>query len=153
MKIRVGNITISHNSKPFIIAEMSGNHGQSLKKAFKIIDAAKKSGANAIKLQTYTPDTITLNVKKKEFLITDKKNPWKKNSLHSLYKKANTPWQWHKKIFNYCKKKKIICFSSPFDESAVDFLEKFNPPLYKIASFENNHFPLIKKVIDTKNLL
>ena len=87
MKIRVGNITISHNSKPFIIAEMSGNHGQSLKKAFKIIDAAKKSGANAIKLQTYTPDTITLNVKKKEFLITDKKNPWKKNSLHSLYKK------------------------------------------------------------------
>ena len=73
-----------------------------------------------------------------------------KNSLHSLYKKANTPWQWHKKIFDYCKKKKIICFSSPFDESAVDFLEKFNPPLYKIASFENNHFPLIKKVIDTK---
>ncbi len=150
MKIKINNITISNNSKPFIIAEMSGNHGQSLKKAFKIIDAAKKSGANAIKLQTYKPDTITLNIKKKEFLITDKKNPWKKNSLHSLYKKANTPWHWHKKIFEYCKKKKIICFSSPFDESAVTFLENFNPPLYKIASFENNHYPLIKKVIETK---
>ena len=86
---------------------MSGNHGQSLK-AFKIIDAAKKSGANAIKLQTYTPDTITLNVKKKEFLITDKKNPWKKNSLHSLYKKANTPWQWHKNSLIIVKKRNYL---------------------------------------------
>jgi pseudaminic acid synthase len=150
MKIKIKNFTISKDSKPFIIAEMSGNHGQSLNKAYRIIDAAYKSGANAIKLQTYTPETITMDVKKKEFFITDKKNPWKRNSLHSLYKKAHTPWSWHKNIFDYCKKKKIICFSSPFDNTAVDFLEKFNPPMYKIASFENNHYPLIKRVIETK---
>ena len=140
---------ISVKEKPFIIAEMSGNHNGSLATALKIVDLAAEAGADAIKLQTYTPETITMRASRKEFFIKDKKNLWKNNSLFDLYKKAHTPWAWHKKIFERAQKKKLIYFSSPFDESAVDFLEGLNVPLYKIASFENNHFPLLKKVAET----
>ena len=140
---------ISEKEKPFIIAEMSGNHNGSLATALKIVDLAAEAGADAIKLQTYTAETITMRASRKEFFIKDKKNIWKNNSLFDLYKKAQTPWMWHKKIFDRAKKKRLIYFSSPFDETAVDFLEGLNVPLYKIASFESNHFPLLKKVAKT----
>ena len=141
---------ISRNNKPFIIAEMSGNHNGSLRNALKIVDLAAKAGADAIKLQTYTPETITMKSSRKEFFIKDKKNLWKNNSLFNLYKKAQTPWGWHKKIFQRAKKNDLIFFSSPFDETAVDFLENLNVPMYKIASFENNHYPLLKRIAKTK---
>jgi pseudaminic acid synthase len=147
---RISKKTISTKHKPFIIAEMSGNHNGSLKNALKIVDLAAKAGADAIKLQTYTPETITMKSSRKEFFIKDKKNLWKNNSLFNLYKKAQTPWEWHKKIFERAKKNNLIFFSSPFDESAVDFLENLNVPMYKIASFENNHYPLLKRVAKTK---
>ncbi len=135
---------------PIIIAEMSGNHNGSLKKALDIVREASKAGADAIKLQTYTAETITLNSKSRDFIIHDKKSLWKKERLHNLYKKAHTPWSWHKKIYDLAKKLNLVCFSSPFDETAVDFLEKLNTPFYKIASFEITHLPLIKKVALTK---
>ena len=128
---------------------MSGNHNGSLSNALKIVDLAAKAGADAIKLQTYTPDTITMKSERKEFFIKDKKNLWKNNSLYNLYNIAHTPWSWHKKIFERAKKNKLIFFSSPFDETSVNFLENLNVPLYKIASFENNHFPLLKSVAQT----
>jgi pseudaminic acid synthase len=147
--IKIGSKIISSKNKPFVIAEMSGNHNGSLLNALKLIDLASKSGADAVKLQTFTPDTITMKSNRKEFFISDKKNLWKNYSLYNLYKKAHTPWEWHKKIFARAKKNKLICFSSPFDESAVDFLEKLKVPIYKIASFENTHFPLLKKIAQT----
>lgn len=134
---------------PFIIAEMSGNHNQSLERALEIVDAAAKTGVDALKLQTYTPDTITLNVNNCDFQIADKESLWNGNSLYKLYEKAYTPWDWHKPIFDRCKELGLTCFSSPFDETAVDFLEELNVPMYKIASFENNHLPLIRKVAST----
>ena len=148
--IKISNKNISHKNEPFIVAEMSGNHNQSLKKAYKIIDEAKKCGVDAIKLQTYTADTLTINSSKKDFIINDKKSLWKNQQLYSLYKKAHTPWNWHKKIFDYCNKKKIICFSSPFDISAVNFLSKLNVPAFKVASFELNNTPLIEAIAKTK---
>ena len=147
--IKIKTKKISKKNKPFIIAEMSGNHNGLLSNALKLVDLAAKCGADAIKLQTFTPNTITMKSKRKEFYVKDKKNLWKNNSLFQLYKKAHTPWEWHHQIFQRAKKRKIICFSSPFDETAVDFLEKLNAPLYKIASFENTHFPLLKKVAKT----
>ena len=135
---------------PLIIAEMSGNHNGSLKKALRLVREASKAGADAIKLQTYTADTITLDSNHKDFVISDKKSLWKKEKLFNLYKKAYTPWKWHKKIFSLAKKLNIVCFSSPFDETAVNFLEKLKTPFYKIASFEITHLPLIKKVAETK---
>jgi pseudaminic acid synthase len=140
---------ISKYHKPFIIAEMSGNHNGSIKNALKIVDLAGKAGADAIKIQTFTPETITMRSSRKEFFIKDQKNIWKNNSLFDLYKKAQTPWSWHKKIFERAKKNNLIFFSSPFDETAVDFLESLKVPLYKIASFENNHFPLLKRIAKT----
>ncbi len=140
---------ISNKSKPFIIAEMSANHNGSLNNALKLVDIAAKSGADAIKLQTYTADTMTIKSNRKEFLITNKKNLWKNKTLYELYKKGETPLSWHKKIFERAKKNKIICFSSPFDETAVDFLEKLKTPVYKVASFENEHYPLLKKIAST----
>ncbi len=140
---------IGKDNSPFIIAEMSGNHNQSLDRALEIVKAAAKSGAHALKLQTYTADTMTLNVNSGDFYINDPKSLWNGNSLHKLYQKAYTPWEWHKSIFDKCKQLGLICFSTPFDETAVDFLEKLNVPCYKIASFENNHLPLIKKVAQT----
>lgn len=134
---------------PFIIAEMSGNHNQSLERAISIIEAAAKAGVHALKLQTYTPDTMTLNLSQDDFNINHTNSLWKDQSLHQLYQKAYTPWEWHEPIFNHCKKLGIIPFSSPFDETAVDFLESQNVPFYKIASFENTDLPLIRKVAAT----
>jgi len=144
--MKLGNIKIGIQHKPFIIAEMSGNHNHSLKRALAIVDAAAKSGADALKLQTYTADTMTLDLESGDFLITDKKNLWHGTSLHKLYEQAYTPWEWHKPIMDRCKKLGLLCFSTPFDESAVDFLESLNVPFYKIASFENNYIPMIRKI-------
>jgi len=133
-------------SIPFIIAEMSGNHNQSLKRALEIIDAAAECGADAIKLQTYTADTLTL---KGAYTITDKKSLWYGRDLYDLYQEAHTPWEWHKALFDRAKERGIICFSTPFDETAVDFLEQLETPIYKIASFEVNHIPLLKYIAQT----
>ncbi len=135
-------------NKPFFIAEISANHCGSLKIAKRLIDDAKKYGADAVKLQTYTPDSMTLNLNKKNFLISD--GLWKGKKLWDLYNIAQTPYKWHKILFSYARKKKIECFSTPFDESAVDFLEKLNCPYYKVSSFEMTDIPLIKRIAKTK---
>lgn len=140
---------IEQGQKPFIIAEMSGNHNQSLERALAIVEAAAKAGADAIKLQTYTADTMTLDLNEGEFFIADKDSLWKGESLYHLYEKAYTPWEWHEAIFKRCKELGIMGFSTPFDATAVDFLEKMDVPCYKIASFENIDLPLIKKVAQT----
>jgi N-acetylneuraminate synthase len=147
--IQIGTKYISDEHLPFIVAEMSGNHNQSLERALSIVDAAAATGADALKIQTYTADTITLDVEDGDFFITDEKSLWKGRSLHDLYTEAFTPWEWHKSIYDRCRKHGIICFSTPFDESAVDFLESLETPCYKIASFENAHLPLIRKVAST----
>lgn len=141
--------TIGPAAPPFIIAEMSGNHNQSLDRALNIVDAAAKAGAHALKLQTYTADTMTLDIREGDFFVDDPKSPWKGKSLYSLYQEAHTPWEWHKPIFERCKKLGLLFFSTPFDESAVDFLESLDVPCYKIASFENADIPLIRKVAST----
>jgi pseudaminic acid synthase len=145
-EIKIGHFTIGANHKPFIIAEMSGNHNQSLDRALKLVDAAAAAGVHALKLQTYTADTITM---KGVHTINDKNSLWNGQELHDLYKMAYTPWDWHKAIFDRAKEKGMVAFSSPFDETAVDFLETLNVPAYKIASFENTHHPLLKKVAAT----
>lgn len=137
------------NNKPFIIAEMSGNHNQSLERALQIVDAAAEAGVSALKLQTYTADTMTIDKSDGEFFISDQNSLWEGESLYNLYKKAHTPWEWHKPIFDRCKEHGIICFSTPFDATAVDFLEELDNPIYKIASFENIDIPLIKRVAST----
>ena len=147
---RIKNKKIGINFKPFIIAEMSANHNKSLKTAINIIKKAAEVGVDAIKLQTYTADTITLNSKRKEFKISSKDSIWKGKTLHSLYQESYTPWEWHKKLYLEAKKNKILCFSSPFDESAVNFLEELDNPVYKIASSECVDLHLIKKVAQTK---
>lgn len=146
----IGNRQIGADVAPFIIAEMSGNHNQSLDRALQIVDAAAASGADAVKLQTYTPDTITLNIRTDDFKIADEKSLWKGRNLHDLYRDAHTPWEWHKPIMERARSHGMICFSSPFDETAVDFLEDLDVPAYKIASFENIHIPLLKKVALTR---
>ena len=148
--MKIGKFKIEKNKPPFIVAELSGNHNGSLDKALKIVDAVAKAGAHAIKLQTFTPDSMTLNLKKKGIIIKDQKSPWKGKSLYNLYKKAMTPWKWHKPIFDRAKKRGLVYFSSPFDEKAVDFLESLKVPAYKIASFENIDTNLIKKVSSKK---
>jgi len=145
----IGSKTIGELHMPFIIAEMSGNHNQSLERALSIVDAAALSGVHALKIQTYTADTLTLNLETSDFYIEDKTSLWQGNSLYKLYELAYTPWEWHAPIFERCKKHGILCFSTPFDESAVDFLEKLDVPAFKIASFENIHLPLIRKVAET----
>ncbi|CAM4389526.1 pseudaminic acid synthase [Paenibacillus alkaliterrae] len=140
-------IGIKH--RPFIIAEMSGNHNQSLERALNIVEAAAKAGAHALKIQTYTADTMTLDIENPEFRIEDKESLWQGNTLYKLYQEAYTPWEWHKPIFDRCIELGMVPFSTPFDETAVDFLEELRVPMYKIASFENNDIPLIKKVAST----
>jgi pseudaminic acid synthase len=129
---------------------MSGNHNQSLKRALQLVEKAAKTGVDALKIQTYTPDTITIDSDREEFQIKDKNSLWAGETLYSLYKKAYTPWEWNKPIFDKCAELGIIGFSTPFDFSAVDFLEKLNVPFYKIASFENYDLPLLKFVAKTK---
>ncbi len=146
---KIGDRDIGLGHVPFIIAEMSGNHNQSLDRALAIVDAAAKAGAHAVKLQTYTADTITLDVHEGEFFISDENSLWKGSSLHNLYKQAYTPWEWHAPIMKRAKEQGLLCFSSPFDETAVDFLEALGVPAYKIASFEIIHLPLIRKVAAT----
>lgn len=140
---------IGAKCRPFIIAEMSGNHNQSLDRALEIVEAAAKSGAHALKIQTYTPDTMTLDLDEREFHISDPKSLWAGTSLYKLYGEAYTPWEWHKPIFDRARELGIIAFSTPFDDTAVDFLESLNVPCYKIASFENTDLPLVRRVAAT----
>ena len=147
-RITIDKVNIGGNYPPYIVAEMSANHNGNLDNAFKIIDMAKKSGANAVKIQTYTADTITIDSDLPDFRIND--GLWEGKKLYDLYKLAHTPWEWHPKLFSYAKEKGITLFSSPFDKSAVDFLEDLNCPAYKIASFELVDLPLIKYVSSTK---
>lgn len=134
---------------PFIIAEMSGNHNQSLERALAIVDAAADAGVDAVKIQTYTADTMTIDIDTGEFFISDKDSLWKGETLYHLYEKAHTPWEWHTAIFERCKERGIMGFSTPFDDTSVDFLEDLGVPCYKIASFENVDLPLIRKVART----
>lgn len=148
-RLKLGDRWISRSDSPFIIAEMSGNHNQSLERALKIVDEAAKAGADAIKLQTYTADSMTLNLHEREFLISDPQSLWSGRSLYDLYQEAATPWAWHEPIFNRCRELGLLGFSTPFDARAVDFLEDLQVPAYKIASFENVDLPLIEKVAAT----
>lgn len=141
--------SVGPHDPPFVIAEMSGNHNHSLDRALAIVDAAANAGAHAVKIQTYTADTLTLDVESGEFCITDEDSLWKGRSLHGLYEEAYTPWEWHAQIFQRAHQHGMVAFSTPFDETAVDFLESLDVPCYKIASFENVHIPLIKKVAAT----
>lgn len=147
--IKIGKSIIGPGHRPYIVAEMSGNHNQSLERALAIVDAAAQAGADAIKLQTYTADTMTLNINEGPFVISDPQSLWYGRSLYDLYQEAATPYAWHRPIFERCRELGIECFSTPFDESAVDFLEDLGVPCYKIASFENTDVPLIKKVAAT----
>jgi N-acetylneuraminate synthase len=147
--MKIANISIGKNSPPFVIAEMSGNHNQSLERALEIVEAVAKTGAHALKIQTYTPDTMTLDLDEREFHISDPKSLWAGTSLYKLYGQAYTPWEWHEAIFKRAKELGIIAFSTPFDATSVDFLESLDVPCYKIASFENTDLPLIRKVAAT----
>lgn len=146
---QIGERQVGRDAAPFIIAEMSGNHNQSLERALSIVDAAADAGADAIKLQTYTADTITLDVRGGDFEISDSNSLWAGKNLHDLYKQAYTPWEWHSPIMARAAQRGLLCFSSPFDETAVDFLAGLDVPAFKIASFENNHLPLIRKAAAT----
>ena len=143
------NLRFHALTKPFIIAEMSGNHNQSLARALRIVDAAAESGVDAIKLQTYTADTMTLDLAEGDFFISNPASPWYGSSLYALYEQAHTPWAWQEKIFARAREHGLICFSTPFDATAVDFLEELGAPCYKIASFENTDLALIRKVAQT----
>ncbi|WP_029032971.1 pseudaminic acid synthase [Salinimicrobium terrae] len=143
--MKIGNIAIGGNNPSFIIAELSANHNGSLETAIETIKAAKRTGANAIKLQTYTADTMTIDVKSPDFMLSQG-TIWDGQYLHDLYKVAYTPWEWHEQLFKVAKEEGLICFSSPFDRTAVDLLEELNAPAYKIASFEITDIPLIELV-------
>jgi pseudaminic acid synthase len=148
-QVCIAGRAIGRGARPFVIAEMSGNHNQSLERALAIVDAAAASGAHALKLQTYTPDTMTIDLNEREFHISDPKSLWSGCSLYDLYGEAYTPWEWHQPIFDRARERGIIAFSTPFDDTAVDFLERLNVPCYKIASFENTDLPLIRRVAAT----
>lgn len=145
-EFRIGQHTVGTGHRPFLIAEMSGNHNQSLERALAIVDAAADAGAHAIKLQTYTADTMTI---RGAYTIKDENSLWNNQELYDLYKMAYTPWEWHQAIFDRASQRGMLAFSSPFDETAVDYLESLNVPCYKIASFENTFWPLLKKVAAT----
>lgn len=147
--MQIGHRKIGREAPPFVIAEMSGNHNQSLERALEIVDVAAKTGAHALKIQTYTPDTMTLDLDEREFHINDPKSLWAGTSLYKLYGQAYTPWEWHKPIFDRARELGVIAFSTPFDDTAVDFLESLDAPCYKIASFENTDLPLIRRVAAT----
>jgi N-acetylneuraminate synthase len=148
-EITVAGRKIGVNQPPFIIAEMSGNHNQSLERALEIVEVAAKTGAHALKIQTYTPDTMTLDLDEREFHISDPNSLWTGTSLYKLYGEAYTPWEWHKPIFERARELGIIPFGTPFDDTAVDLLESLDVACYKIASFENTDLPLIRRVAAT----
>jgi sialic acid synthase SpsE len=139
--MKIADLTVGKDSQPIIVAELSGNHNGSLERALAIVDAIADSGAQALKLQTYTADTMTLNISEREFFIANPKSPWKGQSLYTLYQQAHTPWEWHAPLFDRARARGLIAFSTPFDSTAVDFLESLAVPAYKIASFENTDFP------------
>jgi len=147
--IEIKGRKIGSGYAPFVIAEMSGNHNQSLERALEIVEAAARSGAHGLKIQTCTAYTMTLDLSEGEFFINDSTSLWQGNSLYKLYQQAYTPWEWHEPIFERCRELGIIGFSTPFDATAVDFLESLDVPCYKIASFENTDLPLIRKVAST----
>jgi len=147
--VKIQRKLVGVESAPLVIAEMSGNHNQSLERALEIVDAAAQSGAHALKIQTYTAETMTIDIREREFFISDTENLWKGLSLYELYEKAHTPWEWHKPIFDRANQHGMIAFSTPFDNTAVDYLEQLNVPCYKIASFENTDLPLIRRVAAT----
>lgn len=147
--LTIGKHSLGHGLPPLIIAELSGNHNGSLDRALELVDLAADAGAHAVKLQTYTADTMTIDLSDREFFISDPNSLWEGESLYALYQKAMTPWEWHKPIFNRCRERNVLGFSSPFDATAVDFLEELDVPCYKIASFENIDLPLIRKVSAT----
>jgi len=147
--VRIAGRAVDSAAPPLVIAEMSGNHNQSLDRALAIVDAAADAGAHAIKLQTYTADTMTLHVDTPEFRIDDPKSLWNGQSLYDFYKQASTPWDWHAPLFARARARGLIAFSTPFDETTVDFLESLDTPCYKIASFENTDIPLIRRVAAT----
>jgi len=146
---KIAGRTIGQGHSPFVIAEMSGNHNQSLDRALDIVQAAADAGAHGLKIQTYTPDTMTLDLDVGEFHINDPGSLWAGTSLHKLYSKGSTPWEWHKPIFDRALELGMIPFSTPFDDTSVDFLETLQVPCYKIASFENTDLPLIRHVAST----
>ncbi len=148
-EINIGGRRIGEQQEPFVIAEMSGNHNQSLERAIAIVDAAARSGVDALKLQTYTADTMTLDLNRDEFMISDKKSLWYGKSLYQLYSEAYTPWEWHEPIMRRCRELGLIVFSTPFDETAVEFLETLEVPAYKVASFENTDLALIRRIART----
>ncbi|MEH1813517.1 MAG: pseudaminic acid synthase [Nostoc sp.] len=148
-KINIADRIISASHLPFVVAEISANHNQSLERALDIVEAAAKAGVHAIKVQTYTADTMTLDINEGEFYINDPNSLWHGKSLYQLYQQAYTPWEWHKPIFERCYELGIIGFSTPFDATSVDFLESLDVPCYKVASFENTDLPLIRKVAST----
>ena len=145
----IGDRGIGPAHPPFVIAEMSGNHNQSLDQALAIVDAAAEAGAHALKIQTYTADTMTLDIGEGEFYIDDRSSPWYGRTLYDLYQDAHTPWDWHPAIFERARERGLIAFSTPFDDTAVDLLESLGAPCYKIASFENTYLPLIRRVAAT----
>ena len=147
--MKIGNVSIGPASRPFIIAEMSGNHNGQIERAFELVRAAAKAGAHALKLQTYTPDTLTIDARGGLFEITNRDSLWMGKNLYELYQEAYTPWEWHQQIFDLARSLGMEAFSSPFDETAVDFLEELQVPAYKIASFESAHHPLLRKVAAT----
>jgi pseudaminic acid synthase len=151
--IVIGSRRVGRHAPPFIIAEMSGNHNQSLDRALQLVDAAADAGAHALKLQTYTADTMTIDVDLPGFRVEDPSSLWRGQTLYRLYERAHTPWEWHGPIFERCAARGLIAFSTPFDASAVDFLESLDAPCYKIASFENTDLPLIKKAAGTSKPL
>lgn len=147
--IKIANRRIGRGHAPFVIAEMSGNHNQSLERALQIVEEAARTGAHALKIQTYTADSMTLDLDEGEFHISDPNSLWAGTSLYKLYGEAFTPWEWHKPIFDRARELGMIAFSTPFDDKAVDFLESLDVPCYKIASFENTDLPLIRRVAAT----
>jgi N-acetylneuraminate synthase len=147
--INIAGRKIGSDQPPFVIAEMSGNHNQSLERALGIVEAAARTGAHALKIQTYTPETMTLDLDEREFRITDKNSLWQGTSLYKLYGEASTPWAWHQPIFDRARELGMVPFSTPFDGTSIDFLESLNVPCYKVASFENTDLPLIRKVAAT----
>jgi pseudaminic acid synthase len=148
--ISIGKFLLGEGKPPFLIAEMSGNHNQSLERALQIVESAAKSGAHAVKLQTYTADHMTLKSDAQDFKILDKESLWSGKNLHDLYQEACTPFEWHAPLMKRAQAFGMVCFSSPFDPAAVDFLEDLQVPCYKIASFELTYFPLLKKIAQTR---